>query len=308
MTGMNRRQFVKAAAMAGAAAIGGPVAADEKRRGMKVTDQITLGKTGIRSSLIGIGTGSVGWNHQSNQTRLGQERFTELIRHAYDSGITFFDCADQYGSHIYVKEAIKGLPRDKFVIQSKIIHRTAAEARADIDRFRKELGVDYLDTVLMHVVTEPDWNVKYQGVKDVLEEARQKGIIRAHGCSCHTLAALEAAAADPWVQVDLARFNPWGKYMDVKKGEAEDRTPGFVKPVLQRMRQAGKGIIGMKILAQGDVLKNADKMTKARESIRHALTSGAVDMMVIGFESPKEITEIVRETQLALNEVGYRIA
>src|ERR1041384_7469610 len=188
MSQLNRREFVgRAAVTAGAVAVGASAAAEPFRLPINVADKITLGKTGIKSSLVGIGTGSVGWNHQSNQTRLGQQKFNELIRHAYDSGIRFFDVADQYGSHIYLKEAIKSLPREKFVIQSKIIHRTADEARADLDRFRKELGVDYIDTVLMHVVTEPDWNVRYQDVKDVLEEARQKGIIRAHGCSRHTL-------------------------------------------------------------------------------------------------------------------------
>lgn len=307
MTDMNRREFVeRAAAMAGALALGEPLTADEQRPVRKVSDQVALGRTGISSSLLGLGTGSVGWNHASNQTRLGQEKFTALIRHAFENGITFFDVADMYGSHTFLRQAIKGLPREKFVIQSKIIHRTADEARADLDRFRKELGVDYIDIVLMHVVTEPDWNRRYQGVKDVLSEARQKGIIRAHGCSCHTLEALEAAAADPWVQVDLARFNPWGRHMDHKKGESEARTPEFVKPVLQRMRKAGKGVIGMKILAQADVMKGEDRLARARESLRFALGSGALDMMVIGFESERQITEILHETRLALAEIQTR--
>jgi aryl-alcohol dehydrogenase-like predicted oxidoreductase len=311
MSELNRREFVgRVAVTAGAVAVGGAASADPFRLPVSAADKITLGKTGIKSSLVGIGTGSVGWNHQSNQTRLGQAKFTELIRHAFDNGIHFFDVADQYGSHIYLKEAIKGLPRDQFVIQSKIVHRTAAEARADLERFRKELGVDYIDTVLMHVVTEPDWNVRYHGVQEVLEEARQKGIIRAHGCSCHTIEALETASNDPWVQVDLARFNPWGKYMDTKKDQPEADTPMHVRPVLQSMRKAGKGVIGMKILAQGDVLKelsDSDRAAKARESIKHALSSGAVDMMVIGFESPKQITEVMAQTQIALNEIHQAI-
>jgi predicted aldo/keto reductase-like oxidoreductase len=307
MSQLNRREFVgKAAVTTGAVAVGTAASAGPVRLPMNVTDKITLGKTGIKSSLVGIGTGSVGWNHQSNQTRLGQVKFTELIRHAFDSGIRFFDVADQYGSHIFLKEAIKGIPRDQFVIQSKIVHRTAAEARADLDRFRKELGVDYIDTVLMHVVTEPDWNVRYRGVQEVLEEAKQKGIIRAHGCSCHTIEALETASNDPWVQVDLARFNPWGKYMDTKKDQPESDTPKFVKPILQKMRKAGKGVIGMKILAQGDVLKDlseAERAAKARESIKHALGSGAVDMMVIGLESSKQVIEVMAQAQVALNEI-----
>src|SRR5262249_4951812 len=307
MSQLNRREFVgRAAVTAGAVAVGAAASAEPYLPPRSIADKITLGKTGIKSSLVGIGTGSVGWNHQSNQTRLGQAKFNELIKHAFDSGIRFFDVADQYGSHIFLKEAIKGIPRDQFVIQSKIIHRTGAEARADLERFRKELGVDYIDTVLMHVVTEPDWNVRYHEVQEVLEEAKQKGIIRAHGCSCHTIEALETASNDPWVEVDLARFNPWGKYMDTTKGQAEIETPKSVKPVLQKMRKAGKGVIGMKILAQGDVLKDlseGDRAAKARESIKHALSSSAVDMMVIGFESPKQITEVLAQTQVALNEI-----
>ena len=301
---MNRREFVeKAAVVTGAIALGASpaaAAAKDDRKVPKPGEKVALGKTGIKSSLIGIGTGSIGSNKSSNQTRLGQEKFTALIRHAFDSGITFFDCADQYGSHPYLKEAIKGLPRDKFIIQSKIIHRTAEEARADLDRFRKELGVDYIDTVLMHVVTEPDWNTRYQGVKDVLSEAKQKGIIRAHGCSCHSLVALEAASKDPWVEVDLARYNPWGKHMDAG--------PDQVTPVLKRMRQSGKGVIGMKILAQGDMMRGEDRRAKAQESLRFGLGSGVLDMMVIGFESPQQIDEVLGETRVALAEISRRSA
>ncbi len=312
MSEINRREFIEKAAVAtGVLALGGGAvnAAEDKKKPLRsAADKIKLGKTGITSSLVGIGTGSVGYNKGSNQTRLGQEKFTTLIRHAFDSGITFFDVADQYGSHPYLKEAIKGLPRDKFVIQSKIIHRTADEARADLDRFRQELGVDYIDIVLMHVVTEPDWNTRYQGVKDVLSEAKRKGIIRAHGCSCHSLSALEAAAADPWVEVDLARYNPWGKHMDNRRGEPEANAPGHVTPVLKKMRAAGKGVIGMKILAQGDMLKGDDRLARARESLRFGLGSGVLDMMVIGFESQQQITEVLGETRLALADIQQRTA
>lgn len=302
MTEINRREFVgMAAAGAGAFALGAPAGAGANLP-LSLDDKITLGRTGIKSSLVGIGTGSVGFDQHSNQTRLGVKKFVELIHHAFDRGIRFFDVADGYGSHVYLREAIKELPREKFVIQTKIIHRGARQAQSDLDRFRLELGVDYLDTVLMHVVTEPDWNRRFQGVKDVLAEAKQKGIIKAHGCSCHSFEALKAAADDPWVQVDLARFNPWGAYMDAK--------PEEVKPVLQKMKAAGKGVIGMKILAQGDQLKGEDRMAKAKESIKHALSSGAVDMMVIGFETPRQIDEVLGQARVALAELrdGARLA
>lgn len=309
MTKINRREFVeKAAAVAGMVALGSAATAKETTDLPKITDKVMLGKTGIVSSLVGIGTGSNGWNHGSNQTRLGQKKFTELIQHAYENGIRFFDVADQYGSHPYLREAIKALPRETFVIQTKSNSRTVAGIKADLDRFRKELNVDYVDTLLMHCVVEPDWNVRYRPVMDALEEARQKGILRAHGCSCHTLVALEAAANDPWVQVDLARFNPWGKYMDNREGEPETNAPQHVRPVLERMRKAGKAVIGMKILGQGDVMKATDKLALARKSLKFALGSGAIDMMVIGFESPRQITEIMTETKIALAELHGGLA
>lgn len=315
MSELNRREFVEKAALAAAAAgaltVGSAALADEKSKGKalpKLSEQTKLGKTGIKTSLLGIGTGSIGWNHQSNQTRLGQAKFNELMRHAYDSGIRFFDLADQYGSMPYFKEPLKKLDRSKIVIQSKSNNRTPEGIKADLERFRKELDTDYIDTLLVHCVTEPDWNVRYRGVMDALEEARQKGIIRAHGVSCHTFESLQAAANEPWVQVDLARYNPWGKYMDGVKGEPESKTPDHVRPILQKMRSAGKGVIGMKILAQGDIAKEQERLEKMRESLRHALSTGAVDMMVIGFESPQQITEVMTETRVALAELNrYRV-
>lgn len=304
---MNRREFVERAVVAASALAAAALPAEAGPQKPLAGRRVKLGKSGRTSSIIGVGTGTVGWNGQSNQTRLGHDEFNRIIRHAYDHGITFFDCADMYGSHTYLREALKSIPREKVIIQTKIIHRTAEEARADLDRFRQELGTDYIDHVLMHVVTEPDWNQRYRGVMDVLEEAKQKHIIRAHGCSCHTLEALETAAAEPWVDVDLARFNPWGRMMDNRRGEPEEKAPDYVKPVLQKMRKEGKAVIGMKILAEGRIVRGLpqeEKLAKARESIRFALASGVIDVMVIGFQSTQEIDEILEQTRLALAEIG----
>ena len=249
-------------------------------------DEVVLGKTGIRTSRLAMGTGTIGGGKQSNQTRLGTNPFVKLLADGYhDNGLRFFDSADSYGSHPYVREALKGLPRDKVTVLTKTDTRDPAGVKADIDRFRRELGVDYIDVVLIHCVTEADWTTRYRGVMDVLSEAKEKGVIRAHGVSCHSLPALKAAAASPWVEVDLVRLNPIGSHMDAD--------PATVIGVLKQMRAQGKGIVGMKILGQGDL------RDKPQEAIRYALSSGVLDAFTIGAESEKEQDDLVRRIAVA---------
>ena len=139
------------------------------------TDTVTLGNTGIKTSRLAMGTGTVGVGHHSHQTALGIKGLSELLLNGHEHGLRFFDAADSYGSHPHVAEALKHLQRDKVTVLTKTWARDAATARADLDRFRRELGTDYLDICLMHCLTEGDWTERYRGVMDVLSEAKEKG-------------------------------------------------------------------------------------------------------------------------------------
>jgi aryl-alcohol dehydrogenase-like predicted oxidoreductase len=248
-------------------------------------DTITLGSTGIHTSRLAMGTGTVGVGHHSHQTALGVKGLSDLLLNGYDHGLRFFDAADSYGSHPHVAEALKHAQRDKVTVLSKSWARDAAGMRADLDRFRKELGTDYIDVLLMHCLTEGDWTTRYRGVMDVLSEAKQKGIIRAHGCSCHSIEALRAAAASPWVEVDLARINPIGSHMDAD--------PETVLAVLKQMKAAGKAVVGMKILGQGDLSNRQD------EAIKFALATGVLDAFTIGAESRTEQEDLIKRISAA---------
>jgi len=213
---VNRREFLTTAAYGVSATWLGsnftrPVWAmpglDKK---FSAADLITLGSTGIKTSRLAMGTGTVGVGHHSHQTALGLKGLSDLLLNGYDKGLRFFDAADSYGSHPHVAEALKHVERDKVTVLTKSWARDPDGMRADIERFRKELGTEYIDVLLMHCLTEGDWTERYKGVMEVLSEAKQKGIIRAHGCSCHSIEALRAAAESPWVEVDLARINPTG--------------------------------------------------------------------------------------------------
>jgi len=244
------------------------------------SDTVTLGRTGIKTSRLAMGTGTVGSGHHSNQTALGVKGLSDLLLNGYDQGLRFFDAADSYGSHPHVAEALKHVPRDQVTVLSKTWARDPATARDDLDRFRRELGVDYLDVCLMHCVTEADWTERFKGVMDVLSEAKQKGIIRAHGCSCHSIEALRAAAKSPWVEIDLVRINPIGSHMDAD--------PDTVVSILREMKAAGKAVVGMKILGQGDLAKRQD------EAIKYALSLGVLDAFTIGAESKAEQQDLIR--------------
>jgi len=263
------------------------------------TDKVSLGKSGLKVSVVGIGTGSSGWAHQSNQTRLGQEAFTRLIRHALDSGISFFDLADQYGSNPYFSKAMKSVPRDRYVIQTKTNSRDPNDVRKDIDRFLNELGTDYIDSLIIHCVTESDWTTRYRGVMDVFEEARQAGKIRAQGVTCHSFAALQAAAASDWVQINQVRWNPRGAHMD-----AEVPT---IRTHFQKMRAKGQGMIGMKVVGQGDIVSGYRALSP-EACFRFQIESGVVDAFVVGVEKVEHIDQMILGTQLALTELGYRTA
>jgi aryl-alcohol dehydrogenase-like predicted oxidoreductase len=288
---MRRREFIRKAAYgAGAAWLGSKGlagfahAAPALPRKFSATDTVALGKTGIKTSRLAMGTGTVGFAKQSHQTALGKG-LPELLLNGYDNGLRFFDTADSYGSQPQVGETLKQVSRDKVTILTKSDNRDPKGIRADLDRIRRELGTDYIDVFLVHCVVEADWTERYRGVMDVLSEAKQKGIIRSHGCSCHTIEALRAAAKSPWVEVDLVRINPIGAHMDAD--------PYTVVGVLKEMKAAGKGIIGMKILGQGDMRNRQD------EAIRYALSLGVLDAFTIGAESKAEQQDLIRRIAAA---------
>lgn len=244
-------------------------------------DEIVLGHTGIRTSRLAMGTGTMGFGGSSDQVRLGKAAFVNMLLNGYhENGLRFFDGADSYGSHPYIAAAVKQLPREKVTILTKTDTRDANGVRADIERFRRELGVDYIDVLLIHCVTRSDWTTAYRPVMDVLSEAKEKGVIRAHGCSCHTIGALRAAAASPWVEVDLVRMNPIGAYMDAK--------PDTVQEVIREMRSQGKGIVGMKVLGQGKLVD------RPAQAVRWALGTGILDAFTIGAESVQQQNELVK--------------
>jgi aryl-alcohol dehydrogenase-like predicted oxidoreductase len=297
---MKRREFLKQSTFA----VGGLLtsvryvtAAQPDPARFDPYEKVSLGKTGLKVPRFCLGTGANGWEGQSDQTRLGKKGFTELIRGAHERGIRLFDSADLYGSHPYFIPALQGVPRDQYFIVSKMWFGRGGlptNERPDADvllpRFLKELQTDYIDLLLLHCVTSPQWPVQLRKQMDILSKYKEKGTIRALGVSCHSLPALEAAVSEPWVESVHARINPYGINMDA--------SPKKVMPVLKQLHDAGKGVVGMKIIGAGE-LSNDDAGRDA--SVRFSLESGCVDVLNVGCASLSEVDDLatrVRKVQV----------
>jgi len=297
---LSRRQFLeRSAGAAGALLLTSSAwfsaqAADKRT----AADQVALGKTGLKLSRLGFGTGS---NSGNVQYALGQEEFNKLIHYAYDQGITYFDCAQSYRTFEWIKGAIKGLPREKLFIQSKVMGKPD-EVLAAIDHHRKVFDTDYVDSLLIHCMVKDGWTDEWKRIMDAFDEAKEKKWIRAKGVSCHSLPALRTATASNWTEVHLVRVNPQAKHID-GMDPSWDKSGTDMTPVLaelKTMRAKGRGIIGMKIIGNGDFTQAEDR----EKSIRFAMSRPELDAIVIGFKSRSEIDEAIRRVNQALAETA----
>jgi aryl-alcohol dehydrogenase-like predicted oxidoreductase len=297
---LTRRQFVTTTITVGAGTVflgktGLALSASSSGLSNDPFQIVTLGRSGLKTTLLGMGTGFSGYNRSSNITRAGVAE--SLIKQAYEKGIRFFDCADSYGTHPFTAAALKGLPREGYTLSSKmwvsqggIPEPDRPDADVVIDRFRKELNTDYLDLVQLHCMTDGNWTDKHKKQMDILENLKIKKIIRAHGVSVHSFEALEAAAESSWVDVIHVRINPFGEAMDRKN-------PAEIIPVIEKLHKAGKGIIGMKLIGNGNFRNDSDKINA---SLKYVLGLGTVNSIIVGFELPEQIDNYIGRVKNAL--------
>lgn len=300
---LTRRQFVKiTTSLAGLAVVSRifgtqtnpPTALLPKRTAV---DQVLLGKTGLKLSRLGLGTGS---NNGWTQVALGKQGFIKLVHAAFDKGITYIDTAETYQTFEWIGDAIKGLPREKLFIQSKIPGKPE-NVLAAIDRHRKTFNTDYIDSLLIHCMVRGNWTEEWKRVMDAFDQAKEKKWIRAKGVSCHTLPALRAAANTDWAEVHLVRVNPQGKFTDGEQVEWGARHTNDIAPVMEQIKKMhanGCGVIGMKIIGNGTFTDPADR----EKAIRFAMACADIDAIVIGFANESEIDEAITRMNRALAE------
>lgn len=290
MKNMNRRYFLQKSALglAGAVAVSSSLINLSFNSVSNASiDKVNLGKTGMNVPRLALGTGSFGWKRTSSQKKLGEDKFVQLAQHAFDRGVKFFETADMYGTHEFVGKAMKKVGRENVTLLSKIMvydhegwYKTEPFQKS-IDRFRKELNTDYIDILLLHCMVNSKWPDEYKRYMDDYSEAKQKGIIKQVGLSCHDFGAMQVAAESSWADVLLARINHDGAKMD--------GTPPDIMAVLKRAKENGKGIIGMKIFGCGELTKEDQR----QKSLEYVIKSGNVDCMTIGMESIEQVNDNV---------------
>jgi aryl-alcohol dehydrogenase-like predicted oxidoreductase len=290
---IGRREFLQRSALAFGGLMLGPTlvraeSAPGKGTFFEATDLVELGKSGLKVSRLSLGTGVRGGNRQSNHTRMGREKFQAIIRGCYDRGVRHFDLADLYGTHSYVVPALEGIPRGDYQIVTKlwfgpggIPEKERPDTEVVVERFLRELKTSYIDLLLLHCVTSPKWPQELSRQMEAMARLKEKGVIRAHGVSCHSLPALRAAAEEAWVDSVHARINPYGMTMD--------GPPAEVAPVLQKIRAAGKGVVGMKIIGEGRLRSDPERRAA---SVRYALEMVGIDVLTVGCESLAEVDDM----------------
>lgn len=279
MSTITRREFVVGAAVAGSALVGDRFlpAAEQATKIKRGNDLAPLGNTSLKTTILGIGTGGIhgGWKRRSQDF----DDFTRLVRHGLDRGLRFIDTADGYGTHEHIRRALEGVPRDRYFLQTKISPKDARKAEQDIDRFLKEMHVEYLDTLLIHCLQNGDWPNAMRPIMDAIQDVKAKGKIKAYGISSHGWASLAASVESDWPEVQLVRINPFGQMMD--------GPPEKVVPLIQKLRARGRGVIGMKIFAG----TGFDSVQRRLESLRYVLKLGCVDCFTIGFVSAAQLDD-----------------
>ncbi|HTT62543.1 MAG TPA: aldo/keto reductase [Bryobacteraceae bacterium] len=291
-----RRDFLKTGVAASVlSATGG--AALAKRTKRYATDWVTLGKSNVKVTRLAFGTGTMAGRAQRE---LGQDGFTRLVRHAYDSGIRFFETAESYhGMPEMLAIALKGIPRDSYRLMTKYSTPAAGDPAPKIDQFRRQLNTEYIDILLLHCLRPPTWATDYESLEDGFSLAQQKGVIGAHGASIHGLPALRTIPGNKWLQIAMIRMNHNGTRMDTDEMRDVNR-PGNVEEVVahtRKVHQQGMGVISMKLVGEGRFTAAEDR----EASMKFAMNLGCVDAVTLGFTNAAQIDEAIERMNRVMN-------
>ncbi len=292
MPDYSRRDLLKTGLAA--AGLAGSVNFTVKAATGTATDWVTLGKSDVKVTRLAFGTGSFSGQVQRD---LGQEKFTSLVRYAYDRGIRFFETAESYGDmHRMLGVALKGIPRDSYRLMSKVTTREGVDPQAKIDELRKLAQTEYFDIMLLHWQHVDSWPKDSLHWQDGILQAQARKAVVSRGASVHGLPALRQVPGNKFLEVAMIRVNHKGTAMDAEDYATQGL--GNVSEVVQHVQQVrkeGLGVISMKLVGEGK-FNRADRQAAMKFAFQHA----GVQSVTVGYKNTPEVDEAIENINLAL--------
>ncbi len=224
-------------------------------------EYVTLGKTGLKVSRVGFGGIPI--------QKVTSKDSAKLMKAVCENGINFIDTARAYTvSEELIGEALVGM-RDKFIIATKSMARTADAMRADIAVSLKNLKTDYIDIYQVHNVSMEQLATVCGegGALEALKEAQEQGRIGHIGLTAHSLEVFEYATTLDWVETLMFPYN-------IVETHGEE--------IIKKCHEKNIGFICMKPLA-GGALENAEL------AMRFIAANKNVDVVIPGMCCEKEV-------------------
>jgi predicted aldo/keto reductase-like oxidoreductase len=293
MSPFSRREFLKASLAVGA--IGSAANLPLHATPGNATQTVTLGKSGLKVTRLAFGTGS---NNGQEQSALGQQEFTRLVRYAYDRGIRFFETSESYSTPAMLGTALKGLPRESYQLMNKVTTDQGVDPKERFDEMLRISKAEYFDILLLHWQHSSDWVERTARWQDGILEAQAKKIVRTRGASVHGLPALRLVPGNKWLEVAMIRMNHNGTAMDGPTWK-DDNCSSCVSEVVEHVRQVrkeGMGVISMKLVGAGAFTRHEDRQA----AMRFAFKNAGVDCVTVGFTQTRHIDEAIDNLNLAL--------
>ena len=285
--------------------------------------KVELGKTGIKVSRLGIGTGTGLPSGHCAQALMETKELSRLLLYSLDCGINHWDTAFQYNTYPHIKKALQQIRRSDVVLTTKFSAAYEKEAIRDFNITLKDLNVEYVDVCLLHGVRTNTELKMRSGALDAMVKLKKEGKVRAIGLSSHGLSVLKSVLEIPELDLVLARINYAGLNMDsgslgmydqmasvywLKKCYKllPERVKSLIRPkkshlqpipedarneveeTLQKIHSQSKGVVGMKVLAEGMLRDDAEK------AIKYVNSLSFVDSFIIGMLNKEEIDENCR--------------
>lgn len=276
----------------------------------KISDTITLGKTGLQVTPVGIGILPIG----PGQLNLPIEEGADILCHALTCGINFIDTAQYYQTYPYIKEGLKkfsaqnsssprfslvtgspsaecfdtesegflSAPSNNPVICSKSLCTDYDGMLDAIEEACRELDRPFIDIFLLHEIRTGQFEER-KGAWQALKDAKASGLIKAMGISTHHVDVTESMAEEPDCDVIFPLINYAS--MGIRKGsQAADRSE--MEAAIRKCHDAGKGVFSMKAFGGGNLTGHY------QQALDYVFSLESIDSVMLGFGNKSEIDDI----------------